>query len=974
MTIAHPSFELLRSQHIDALKIRVEEYRHKVTGAQHIHLAADNNENVFLVALRTVPHDSTGVAHILEHTALCGSERYPVRDPFFMMVRRSLNTFMNAFTSSDWTAYPFASQNLKDFNNLLDVYLDAVFFSRLDELDFAQEGHRIEFAETDNPDSELVFKGVVYNEMKGAMSSVTSQLWHTLCKYLYPSTTYHYNSGGSPEHIPDLTYEQLKHFYKTHYHPSNAIFMTYGDIPAATHQARFEAQALSRFDRLDSVISVPAEKRYHSPIKVEEAYPLDESEGEDLSHKTHVVMAWLLGKTTNLAESLEAHLLSNVLLDNSASPLQQALETTDLGQAPSPLCGMDDSQHEIAFVCGLEGCALEDVDKIEQLILDTLRRVADEGVPQQLLEASLHQLELQQREVGGDGYPYGLQLIMTSLTAATHRGDPIALLDLDTALTDLRNKIQQPDFIQKLARKLLLDNPHQVRLTLRPDPEMNQRIKEAELARLADLKSQLSDADKQAIIERSHALQARQLRKDDESILPKVGLEDIPQQLHYIGGSHETFNGYPLRRYSAGTNGLVYQQITCKMPALDEELKSLLPLYCMAVTELGVGDKDYLATQRWQAEVVGSINAFSSVRGSGDDVQAIDAYLTLSAKALTRNSGAMSDLMHATLTQVRFDELSRLRELVAQARARREQSVTGNGHSLAMAAACAGMSPAARLTHELSGLAGIQALKALDNSLDDERQLEAYASKLSRIHQLILEAPRQFLLVGEQEHLDDYLVDLQQRWPAHIPPADFKPFVLPPVNEQIQEAWLTNTQVNFCVKAYPTVPADHPDAAVLTVLGGFLRNGFLHRTIREQGGAYGGGANQDNHSAAFRFYSYRDPRLTDTLNDFDAVLDWLQSGSHDWQSVEEAILGVIGSIDKPGSPAGEAKSTYHAELFGRTREKREQFRNRVLAVTLADLQRVAATYLRPEKASVAVVSHNGERTTLDNLGLVLKTL
>ncbi|ARU26293.1 insulinase family protein [Cellvibrio sp. PSBB006] len=974
MTSAHPSFELLRSQHVEALKIRVEEYRHKATGAQHIHLAADNNENVFLVALRTVPHDSTGVAHILEHTALCGSERYPVRDPFFMMIRRSLNTFMNAFTSSDWTAYPFASQNLKDFNNLLDVYLDAVFFSRLDELDFAQEGHRVEFAEADNPDSELVFKGVVYNEMKGAMSSVASQLWHTLCKYLYPSTTYHFNSGGDPEHIPDLTYEQLKHFYQTHYHPSNAIFMTYGDIPAATHQARFESQALSRFEQLDSLISVPAEKRYYAPVCVEEAYPLDESEDDDLSHKTHVVMAWLLGKTTNLAESLEAHLLSNVLLDNSASPLQQALETTELGQAPSPLCGMDDSQHEIAFVCGLEGCALEDVDKVEQLILDTLQQVAEEGVPQQLLEASLHQLELQQREVGGDGYPYGLQLIMTSLTAATHRGDPIALLDLDTALADLRAKIQQPDFIQQLARTLLLDNPHRVRLTLRPDTQMNQRVKQAEIDRLAELKSRLTETDKQAIIERSHALQARQLRKDDESLLPKVGLEDIPPQLHYIGGSHETFNGYPLRRYSAGTNGLVYQQITCKLPALDAELKPLLPLYCIAMTELGVGDKDYLATQRWQAEVVGSINAFSSVRGSGEDVQAIDAYLTLSAKALTRNNGAMSDLMHTTLTEVRFDELSRLRELVAQTRARREQSVTGNGHSLAMSAACAGMSPAAKLTHELSGLAGIQALKALDNGLDDEQQLQAYADKLSRIHQLVLAAPRQFLLVGEQEHLDDYLHDLQQRWPAHTAPADFQAFHLPPVNEQIQEAWLTNTQVNFCVKAYPTVPADHPDAAVLTVLGGFLRNGYLHRTIREQGGAYGGGANQDNHSAAFRFYSYRDPRLADTLKDFDAVLDWLQSTSHDWQSVEEAILGVIGSIDKPGSPAGEAKSTYHAELFGRTREKREQFRNRVLAVTLADLQRVATTYLRPERASVAVVSHNGQRETLDKLGLVLKTL
>lgn len=975
MTIAHSSFEFLRSQTIDALKVRVEEYRHKATGAQHIHISADNNENVFLVALRTVPHDSTGVAHILEHTALCGSERYPVRDPFFMMVRRSLNTFMNAFTSSDWTAYPFASQNLKDFNNLLDVYLDAVFFSRLDELDFAQEGHRVEFAEPENPESDLVFKGVVYNEMKGAMSSVASQLWHTLCKYLYPSTTYHYNSGGEPEAIPDLTYEQLKHFYHTHYHPSNAIFMTYGDIPAETHQARFETRALARFERLDDQISVPDEKRYYAPIAVEEAYPLDGSEVEEIAHKTHVVMAWLLGKTTDLEEALEAQLLANVLLDNSASPLQQALETSDLGQAPSPLCGMDDSQREIAFVCGLEGCALEDVAKVEQMILDTLQKVATEGVSQQLVEASLHQLELQQREVGGDGYPYGLQLILTSLTSATHRGDPIALLDLDAALEELRKKVSRPDFIQQLVRSLLLDNPHRVRLTLRPDTEISARKQQAEIARLAAMKAQLSDEDKQLIIARSRALQARQQQKDDdESILPKVGLEDIPADLHYTGGSHESFNGYPLRRYRAGTNGLVYEQITCKLPALPPELQAVLPFYCASITELGIGDKDYLATQRWQAEVVGSITAFSSVRGAGDNVQNIDGYLTLSAKALSRNSGAMTELMQACLTQVRFDELNRLRELIAQTRARREQSITGNGHSLAMTAACAGMSPAAKLSHELTGLAGIQALKALDNSLDDEQALQGFAAKLADIHARILAAPKQFLLIGEDEHLDQYRDELQQQWPASEVPSDFAAFDLEPVNNSVREAWITNTQVNFCAKAYPSVPSEHPDAAALTVLGGFLRNGYLHRTIREQGGAYGGGASQDSNTAAFRFYSYRDPRLSETLNDFDAALDWLRDSDHQWQAVEEAILGVISSIDKPGSPAGEAKTTYHAELFGRTREKREQFRNRVLAVTLEDLKRVAATYLQPENASIAVVSHAGNREKLAQIGLTLQSL
>ena len=233
---AHPAFTHVGSRAVSSLKVEVQRYRHLKTGAEHIHLHSDNAENVFLVALRTVPRDSTGVAHILEHTALCGSEKYPVRDPFFMMIRRSLNTFMNAFTSSDWTAYPFASQNRKDFNNLLDVYLDAVFFSRLDPLDFAQEGHRLEFAKPDDPDSPLTFKGVVYNEMKGAMSSINSILWHTLCKYLYPTSTYHYNSGGDPACIPDLSYQQLLEFYRTHYHPSNAIFMTYGDIPAHEHQ------------------------------------------------------------------------------------------------------------------------------------------------------------------------------------------------------------------------------------------------------------------------------------------------------------------------------------------------------------------------------------------------------------------------------------------------------------------------------------------------------------------------------------------------------------------------------------------------------------------------------------------------------------------------------------------------------------------------------------------------------------------
>lgn len=965
--LPHPSFESIRSEAVDSLNIVVHEYRHKVTGAQHIHIEADNTENVFLVALRTVPEDSTGVAHILEHTALCGSEKYPVRDPFFMMIRRSLNTFMNAFTSSDWTAYPFASQNRKDFDNLLDVYLDAVFFSRLDPLDFAQEGHRVEFEDTKNPASDLVYKGVVYNEMKGAMSSVPSQLWHTLCKKLYPTTTYHYNSGGEPSEITELSYEQLQAFYESHYHPSNAIFMTFGDIPVHELQEKFEQQALIKFERLDKIISVPPEQRYNSPQQCQASYPLDEQDA-DLKDKTHVVISWLLGESTDLAATLEAQLLSSLLFDNSASPLQQALETTDLGSAPSPLCGLDDSQFELSFCCGLEGSNPEQTQAVEELVISVLEKLANEGLPQEQIEASLHQLELQQREIGGDSYPYGLQLILTSLTAATHRGDVLALLNLEPALAELREKAEQGDFVQQLARRLLLENQHRVTLTMSPDKQLAQQQIDDEKQKLSAIKAQLSDEEKQAVIDQSLALLERQNQVDDASILPKVGISDVPDSSHYPTPSADKVGELPFTQYAAGTNGLVYQQIVIKTPQLSEELIPLLPYYCMALTELGVGEEDYLQTQMRQAQIVGAMSAFSSVRGTVTDSQEINAFISLSAKALSRNHKALCELMIDTLHNVRFDELQRLQELVSHARARMQQSVTGNGHSLAMTAASAGISPCAQLSHRITGLAGIQAIKTLDDSFADIKEVENFANKLQQIHQQVLQASRQYLLVSDSESLATLGENLNELWPSDQCPGT-ESLSLGKQNSRTLQAWMTNTQVNFCARAYPTVPSSHKDAAALSVLGGFLRNGYLHRAIREQGGAYGGGASQDNNIASFRFYSYRDPRLEETLEDFDGALQWLATNQHDEQALEEAILGVISALDKPSSPAGEAKQDFHARLHGRTPQTREDYRQRILKVSIADLQAVAKRYLQPEMASTVVICPPAAEQSVKDLGL-----
>ena len=964
----HSDFSLVRKQNIESLGVEVQEYEHIKTGALHYHLAADNDENVFLVALRTMPMDSTGVAHILEHTALCGSEKYPVRDPFFMMIRRSLNTFMNAFTSSDWTAYPFASKNKKDFNNLLSVYLDAVFFASLDEQDFAQEGHRLEFEDPTNPESALQFKGVVYNEMKGAMSSVSSQLWQTLTKHLYPTNTYHFNSGGDPESILDLSYEQLKAFYKKHYHPSNAIFMTYGNIPASEHHQAF-AEYLGQFEKLDEKITVQDEKRYFSPIKVEERYGFNQ-----LEKQTHHTIGWLLGHSSNLDEQLEAHFLSSVLLENSSSPLRLALETTDLASGPSPLCGLEDSNKEMCFVCGVEGSEAGDRDAVEALIMDTLKKVADDGVSQEQIQSVLHQLELSQREVGGDGYPYGLQIILSAISACTHYSDPVELLDLDPALETLRNKALKPGFVKGLIEKYLINNPHRVTLTFKPDEHLDERKANAEKQKLEDIKQALNQEEIERIVTQGTALQERQLSKDDESLLPKVTLDDVADKLVVPLGVEGNINKtQKLTSFKQGTNGLTYHQVLMALPPLDDDELLLLPLVTGYISELGVGGENYLETQQRQSLVVGGISAYSSIRSTLNDVQQTQAYWVVSGKALTRNHNDFMKLMHDTLYKVNFSDTARIKDLIAQTRSRKEQAITSNGHGLAMNIAASGMSPIAQLSYQSSGLPSLLRVRQHHTDCDDSQKLKSLCDKLVKLHQKIVAAQPEHLLISDGAHLQSAIDSLANNW-TEQPSLIVPDFSMKKVDTQIKEAWIIPSQTNFCAKAYKTVGANHQDSPALAVLGGYLRNGFLHTAIREQGGAYGGGASQDSSTGAFKFYSYRDPRFKGTFEDFDRAIDWFKAEPKGYEQLEQAILGVISGIDKPNSPAGEAKQAFHNEHQGRTELWRNDFRQKILGLTYADLDRVVEKYLIPENASMGALIQKDNKETALELGMTVKEI
>lgn len=950
-------FERVRSREIPSLKLRVEEYRHTVTGAQHFHLASDNRENVFMVAFRTVPEDSTGVAHILEHTTLCGSEKYPVRDPFFLMIRRSLNTFMNAFTASDYTAYPFASENRQDFKNLLDIYLDAVFFPLLDPLDFAQEGHRLEFSEPDNPESELVYKGIVYNEMKGDQSSTISQLYEALKAELFPTSTYHHNSGGDPKVIPELTYEQLRQFHRTHYHPGNAIFMTFGDIPAAEHQRHFQTQALQRFKPNHEVISIAAEQPLSKPKSVRLPYAVS----EDKPRQSHIVLGWKLGLNTDLKALLKCNLLSDVLLDTSASPLRFMLENTSLGSAPSPLCGLEESNYELSFFCGVEGANEQDAEAFEAAVLETLGQVAEQGVAQHQLQACLHQLELSHREIGGDGYPYGLQLMFSCLAAAIHRSDPIALLDLDGVLAELREEIKAPDFVPELIRTQLLQNPHRVRLTLYPDADLAQR-EQAALAATLEAKRQAMSAQESAqVVDLAAKLNERQNRQEPLHLLPKVGVNDIgdartpPTAVRRDFTGTASVAGWPeLTEYTVATNGLIYQQVTCELPGLPNEQQQLLQVYSQVVTEIGSAGRDYLQTQALQHSKTGGIGCYSSLRGDREDPDQFQARFVMSSRCLTDNAADMNQILVETFNEANFTERHRIRDLVQQLRLRRDASISNNGHGLAMTAAAANFRPVARLNHGITGLQGILNLRDLDDALTKSDQLDELLAALAIIRDQLSTQALDMAWIAEAP-----LADPKQMfagWHRQIQPHESLRPQSAVDDLALHQAWLTTTQVNYCAEVFPTVPEHHADAPALAVLAGVLRNGHLHRMLREQGGAYGGGATSDQANGLFRFYSYRDPNLAETFDAFRSAISWVLSADIKFDLVEEAILGIIGSMDAPASPAGEARQHFQQVLFGRTSEQRQQFRSRVISTSVDDIKRVAEAYLTKTSAT-CVITH-----------------
>jgi len=951
-------FNVLRKEVIEELNLTLIQLQHDATGARWVHLQNSDSNNLFAVGFRTPPADSTGIAHILEHTALCGSRHYPVRDPFFSMLKRSLNTFMNAMTSSDWTLYPFSSQNLKDFKNLRNIYLDAAFFPLLREQDFLQEGHRLEFSNVNDPSSPLEFKGVVYNEMKGAMASPSSLLYRRMGAALYPTTCYRFNSGGEPSDIPDLTWQSLRDFHARYYHPSNAWFYSYGDIPLAEHLETAADKVMQHFSRLEIDSVIPSEHKTGEPTRRTEYFPIDP--GEETARKSIVQTAWLTCDIEESFDRLALNLLSTLLLGNPAAPLHNALINSKLGGNLAPGSGFQDENRTTYFAAGLQATDPEKSEEIERLILDTLETVSRNGFEQERIAGAIHRLEFSQREVTGDRYPYALGLLMKMMGPWLHADDPVSVLKLDQNLNRLRDETLDKSFFPELIKRYLIDNRHRVTLTLAPDPALQERLDRETATRLNRIADTLTVEEKEQIIASAAELKESQEQEEDLSCLPSLEISDIPEKEEETDWEERASLNTPVEWFDQPTNGIGYFNAYLPINSIPPELVPYLPLYCSLATQVGAAGYSYTEMAERIEAHTGGISLSSEILNDPDQPDRFQALVSIRGKALNSKQEQLFAILSDVINAADFNDIDRIRTVLLQIQTSFENSIPGSGHLFAARAGAAKLSPASALREQWTGISLLHLIRRL-TALDDD-SLKAEAEKFGLIATYLINRARMTCAITAEEKTFDTTTPHLESFLAKLPSVAngaAKTTAAQTVTTG-RFGWATSVPVSYVTRTFRTIPFSHSDAAHLLVLAKLLRAGYLHREIREKGGAYGGMASCNIESGLFSLLSYRDPHLARTLATFSDAAKWAANGSFSEESIKETQISVFADLDRPLSPGSRGSHQFANNRQGMTLEKRQTLRQRVLATSRDDLIRVARTYLVDNRQMVDSIISNEE--------------
>lgn len=933
MTVFH-GFEKIREQDIPEIKAKAELYRHVKTEAELLSFITEDENKVFGIAFRTPPPDSTGVPHILEHSVLCGSRKYPVKEPFVELLKGSLQTFLNAFTYPDKTCYPVASQNVKDFYNLIDIYLDAVFYPRLTPSVFHQEGWHYEVEKRDSP---LIYKGVVFNEMKGAYSSPDSLLAEYSRQSLFPDTAYGLDSGGNPGEIPNLSFEQFAAFHEFYYHPSNARIYFYGDDDP-TMRLAIVNEYLQGFEKKEIDSRISFQPAFDRPRRLEKSFPSGSGE-EGL--KGMVTLNWLLDEAAKAELNLAFHMLGYILIGMPGSPLRKALIDSGLGEDIAG-GGLESELRQMYFSVGLKGVDTKKADTVETLILETLGNLTKEGIDPKTVEAALNTTEFSLRENNTGAFPRGLLIMLRALNSWLYNEEPLALVAFEVPLAAVKCAIRADNrFFEKMIERYFLNNPHRTTLLLVPDSEMASREKKAEQERLARARSAMGPKGVDKAIKTTRELKQIQETPDSPEALatiPSLALTDLDQKNRLIPLAISADGKTRILFHDLFTSGIAYLDVGFNLRDLPQAYLPYVHLFGRALLEMGTEAEDYVTlTQRISRKTGGIHTSYHTSVTS--EATKVSAWMFFRGKAMVDRTQDLLDIFRDVFLTIRLDNRERFRQMVLESKARQEQKIVPAGHQIVNLRLRAHFSEADWAAEQMAGLSYLFFLRKLATAVD--KNWPGVLRDLQKIQRILVN--RNAMIVNVTLDGKNWKLFRPQvmEFLNTLPAKDFKEAPWVPETPEGLEGLTIPAQVNYVGKAGNLYSHDSRFHGSAHVICRYLRNSWLWDRVRVQGGAYGAMCLLDRLSGILSFVSYRDPNIGTTLKAFDQSARFLREIALSKEELTKAIIGAIGDIDQYQFPDAKGYTSMVRYLVGDTDETLQRIREEVLGTTVKDFRRFA---------------------------------
>ncbi|MDO4203268.1 MAG: insulinase family protein [Selenomonadaceae bacterium] len=932
----YSGFKLIKKDIIAESASETFEFVHLKSGARLFYLKRDDDNKVFSISFRTTPCDDKGIPHIVEHSTLCGSRKFPTKEPFVELAKGSLNTFLNAMTFPDKTMYPIASCNDKDFRNLMDVYLDAVFYPAIyTEKDILrQEGWHYELESKDAP---LEYSGVVYNEMKGALSSPEDLLEIETMKALFPDNTYRFESGGNPEAIPELTQEQFEGFHKKYYHPSNSYIFFYGKLDIEEQLEFLNDEYLSAFDKIEVDSFIPSQTVFSEMKRIVGRYPIGKEESPE--EKTFLSYSFVVNGENDNVDRLGLAVLVQALLSSEASPFRKAVIDAKLGKDFTASCEDAVLQPYISLTA-LNGSET-DGDRFLNVIMETAKDLVDNGIDKELLEAALNILEFKTREADFNQYPKGIIYSIGVMNSWLYDRDPAEYLHFEAAFKELREKINK-GYFENLLKKLMLDNQHSVLITFAPDTEMGEKNEAKLRAELESIKAKMTDSQLEEVMEIDAKLKARQAAADTPEALatiPLLNISDIdpkakerPLEILSDSMAEYLWTDVP-------TNGITYLTFyfdAAVIPQADVHYANLLMDILGSIDTISHKYTDLINLTDLNT---GGIYYNLSAVGKHNDIEKYTPFFTVSVKSLSSKLPEAVGLVQEIVTGSCFDNQQRLRDLLAEIKSSAELSILRSPHVVMSARLQSYLLPAAAYNDQK----GLDYYGFVSKLLDDfESMFEVIKEKLSAVSKQLFN--RHNLKIGvvapakEQTTVKNAVEGLLKELDNTSLPAQKYVFDLTPRNEGL----MISSQVQYAGKAanFRKLGKGYNFSGALLLLETIMRYDYLWLKIRVQGGAYGAFANIGR-SGTVMFASYRDPNLAATYNTFDGIAEYLRTFEVSEREITKYIIGTMSGIDAPKTPKNIGQAARACYFQGITLTDRQKAREEVLSATLKDIRDTA---------------------------------